>query len=185
MRPSSIVIAAGRDAIVEDEPAADGLRPRSDRRRRMPWPVRRRPGRARQVRRLDVELDVEPVAVGRVARLGRLDAPAVAVDDDAPLDEQRVARPDPEQPGVLGRGRGGGDRAGPAAQDDAGPAQRLVERAVRQVGGHDRVRAGPDQDGRLERDRLVVGLAQAAQVDDRLVRSGCRGWRPPRPSTDG
>ena len=56
----------------------------------------------------------------------------------------------------------------PRAQHDAGPAERLVERAVREVGGHHRVGAEPDQDRRFEGDRLIVGLAQSAQVDDRL-----------------
>ena len=43
------------------------------------------------------------------------------------------------------------------------------------------VRAGADQDGRFERDRLAVGLAQATQVDDRLAgrdaEAGCLGCR--------
>ena len=93
----------------------------------MPWSPRPRATSGS----LDVELDVEPVAVGRIARLGRLDPAALLVRDDPLLHEERVAGPDREEAGVLGRGRGGGDRAGPAAQHEAGPAERLVERAVR------------------------------------------------------
>ena len=76
-------------------------------------PVRRAArglGRLR-IRSLDVEADDEAVAVRRVARLGRLDATAVPVLDDPPLDEERIAGPNGEQPGVLRRGDRGADRA--------------------------------------------------------------------------
>ena len=86
--------------------------------------------------------------------------------------------------GIAGRGsRGrrassavggrGGDGARTAAQREPGAGQRLVQRAVREVGGHDRLGAGRDEDRRLDGDRLVVGAAQAAQVDDRLARRRC------------
>ena len=69
-------------------------------------------------------------------------SPAVAVHDDPPLDEQRIADPHRQQVGVIRRGRRGRDRARPAPHDDPGPAQGLVQRARAEVGAHHGIGAG-------------------------------------------
>ena len=57
-----------------------------------------------------------------------------------------------------------------ATEHEAGSPEGFVEGAVAEIGSHDRVGAGADENRGLERDRFAVGLAEAAQVDDQLAR---------------
>ena len=100
---------------------------------------------ARRRRLLDVEADVDGVPVRRVARLGRLQRTPLAVEDDATLDQHRVAARHPQQPRVLLGGRCGRHRRRPAPQPPAGAGQHGVQRVVAKVGGHHDRRQAPDQ----------------------------------------
>ena len=178
MRPSSTVQAPGGDASSStSRPLTVAAVDRAAHR------AARRQARATRPARsgLDVELDVEPVALRRVARLGRLDRPAVPIEDDAPLDEQRIARrwiaSSPASSAVAALG---GDRAGPAAQDDAGPAERLVERAGSRsaaMTASAQARSGPPTRGRSARHRPGAGGAAGRSAGASDAEAGGLGGR--------
>ena len=140
-------------------------------------------GGAGVVGQLDVELDVEPVPIGQVARLGRLDATAVSVRDDPPLDEQRIAGPMPQQARVLGRRGGRRDRAGPATQHE--PGLRRASRAATRARG---LRPSPRRPSRRRARSIsrAIGSSSARRRRRRCTTDwpwpGCRGSRPQRPS---
>ena len=105
--------------------------------------------------------------------------------DDPALHEQWITGPQGEESRILGRRGGRIDRARSATEHEPGSSEDLVQRAVREVGGHDRVGTLPDEDGGLDRDRLVVGQPQPPELDDRLAAAGCPDASPPPRWTAG
>ena len=124
--------------------------------------ARSRPRASAVPRRLDLEVDVERVAVGRVARFGGLERAPAQVDDDPPLDEERRARPAiPRRRASSADAASAASVARPRAGTKPAAAERLVERAGLEVGVHHDAGAPPVEGDRLEGDRHVVGEADA------------------------
>ena len=111
------------DPVVEDQTTGDRVGPVGHR----SAPERAAVFGWNAFRALDVELHGETVAGRRVARLGRLDPPALPVLDDAALDEQRVTGPQGEEPSILGRRGGRIDRARSATEHEPGASEDLVQ----------------------------------------------------------
>ena len=80
---------------------------------------------------------------------------------------------DPEEPGVLGRRRRGRDRPGAAPQREPGPAAPRGATRARGRPPSRRRRTSRSSTVDLERDRLVVRAAEAAEMDDRLAARRC------------
>ena len=166
---------AGLDPVVEDEATADGR----DLTAHALQPV------VASIGRLDLEGDRERVAVGGVARFGRLDRPAVPVADDASLDEQRVAGPDRRaggHPRPWRRPR----RSCPVPRRSTMPARPSVSwrdpwarSAVITASAHER-----QEHGRFDRHRLLVGAVAGDAGGRSAGAAGSPGW-PPRPWSTG
>ena len=165
-----------------------GRRGRAGRRARTARLIGRRPSGRRRSAASTSNGDIERVAVGRVARLGRLDPPAVVVDDHPALDEQRVAasgcraaaRPRPSRrprrpcpsraaarcrPGRAPRGasRARGRRPGPLGA--AAPT------GARSISSGDRLVVGAAASGAARRPARRGGMPRAAAsaaVDGRI-----------------
>ena len=175
IRPSSIVSRPGATRSSRTSRPSIGRGHRARRRADPgPAPRRRTARRARTARRRSATRSPRPAGRASSTMTRR------STSSGSP-------GPHPEQPGVLGRRRGRGDRAGPAAQPNpARPSVSWSEPAV-EVGGHHGVAQAPIRTVGLERDRLAIGQAQPAQVDDRLAAGMPRlvaslvGWRADHP----
>ena len=128
------------------------------------------------------EADVEAVARCGVARLRAFQRATALVQDEAPLDEHRLAAAHTEPRGILALARLGADGGLAPRGHDAGADEGLMERARLEVGRQEHGGAAGCEHGGLHRHRLAVGEAHAAELHDLLARRDAQVPRAPAPS---